>query len=349
MNDRVVILISAGIVTLGVVAELNLLRIFVVDWLRGRREERAPSPRARRTRDRSRDAAAGRNGPSRFRRAALAAAAVLTLAPAAHADSPESRLPETSLLLSQPPEPPKEAAPLTIFTNRPSFNDTTGIVPIGHFQLETGYTFTFRDRDGVETQTHNAPELLARIPIIDDRLELQFGTSGYVWSRSNSGAGFESVEGFSDVIAGVRVKIIDQDGWVPRLAFQALTTVGLGSSAISNRDAEPTMKLIWSYDLGSGWGICGNLGAGYLTTSGERFWQGQAGVCLTYTINDQWSVFGEYYVFGPNSKGTDAAHYVDCGAAYLITPRIQLDGRIGVGVNHEANNMFVGAGISFLF
>ena len=36
---------------------------------------------------------------------------------------------------------------------------------IGHFQLETGYTFTFRNRDGIETQTHNAPEILARIPL----------------------------------------------------------------------------------------------------------------------------------------------------------------------------------------
>ena len=37
------------------------------------------------------------------------------------------------------------------------------------------------------------------------------------------------------------------------------------------------------------------------------------------------------------------------GAAYLITPRIQLDGRVGVCLNEAANNVIVVAGISFLF
>jgi Putative MetA-pathway of phenol degradation len=244
---------------------------------------------------------------------------------------------------------PAESQPLTISTNRPSFDDTAGIVPIGHFQLETGFTFTFRNRKGVETQTWNAPEVLFRIPFIENRLELQLGTSGYVWSRSNDRSGFASTEGFSDATAGLRLKVLDQKDWVPRIALQANTTLGAGSDNISNRDVEPTFKFIWSYDLGKGWGLYGNFALAYLSSSGDRFLQGQAGACVTYTINDNWSVYGEYYVFGPNSKGTDAAHYLDAGAAYLITPRIQLDGRIGLGLNQEANNVFTGFGISFLF
>jgi hypothetical protein len=264
-------------------------------------------------------------------------------------------LAEPRMSLVMQPQPPaeerKEATqpPLTISTSRPTFDDTAGIVPIGHFQLETGYTFTFRNRDNVETQTHNAPEILARLPLLDDRLEFQLGTSGYVWSRTDVGSGFTSTEGFSDATAGLRLKIIDQDGWVPRIAFQASTTLGLGSDNISNQDVEPTFKFIWSYDLGKGWGLYGNLALAYPTTAGDRFLQGQAGACLTYTINDKWSLFGEYYMFGPNTKGSDAAHYLDGGAAYLITPRVQLDGRVGFGLNKEANNFFTGFGISFLF
>ncbi len=222
-------------------------------------------------------------------------------------------------------------------------------MPIGHFQLETGYTFTYRNRDDVETQTHNGPEILGRIPLLEDRLELQIGTSGYVWSRSDNGSGFDSTDGLTDATVGLRMKVGDQQGWRPRIALQASTTTGLGTDGISNQDAEPTFKFIWSYDLGDGWGIYGNLGVAYPTTSVERFVQGQAGVCLSKTLTDKWSLFGEYYVFGPNSKGTDAAQYLDMGAAYLITPRIQLDGRVGIGLNHEANNVFTGFGISFLF
>lgn len=259
----------------------------------------------------------------------------------------------SAALGAQPPaptEPPAVAEkPLTIATDRPSFDDTTAIAPLGHVVLETGYTFTLRDRDGVETHIHNFPEVMLRVGIIDDRLELRLGTSGYVWVSSEDGSGTSSDEGFSDLLPGIKFKTNDQDGAIPRIALELATTVGTGSNRISTQEVEPIFKFIWSYDLGEGWGIYGNLNTAYPTTAGERFLQGQGGVCVTYAATDRLSFFGEYFLFGPAAKGADAAHYLDFGTAYLITPRIQLDARAGFGLNDEANNFFTGFGISFLF
>jgi len=258
--------------------------------------------------------------------------------------------PEQKPAESQPAETPlEEPKPLTISTNRSSFTDTCVFVPIGHFQLETGYTYTLRDRDGVRTDTHNGPELLARVTLIEDRLEINLGTSGYVWSGSDDGTSTQSVSGFSDIVPGFRVKIIDEDGFMPRICFEAQTTVGLGSHDISTRKVEPVARLLWSHDLGHGLGICGSLGIAYPTTDGSHFIQGQGSVCLTWSATDTLSFFAEYYLLGPNTKDTHAAHYADFGVAYLLTNRVQLDARIGAGLNQEANNLFVGAGISFLF
>ncbi len=364
MNATWTTVLTVALVAAGVLAELNLLRIFIGDWLRGRREERERDFRAKR-RAGTRTAVARGLIQARLAACALVLPAATAIAQDAGNDlSPQSEsgtppglslgAPRLSFSLQPQPAtapsiPPADAQPLTISTNRPSFNDTTGIVPIGHFQLETGYTFTFRDHDDVESQTHNAPEILGRIPLLEDRLELQVGTSGYVWSRSDSGSGFESTAGFSDISVGLRLKVLDEDRYIPRIALQLSTTTGFGTDGISNQDVEPLFKVIWSYDLRDGWGVYGNLGVGYLTAGSDRFFQGQGGVCLTKTLNDKWSVYGEYYVFGPNSKGTDAAHYLDAGAAYLITPRVQLDGRVGFGLNGQANNLFTGFGISFLF
>jgi len=151
----------------------------------------------------------------------------------------------------QPPTVPAAAPELTVSPDRPSFSDGCGFTPVGHLSLETGYTFTFRNRDGVETQRHNGPELLARFGLIDDRLELRVTSAGYVWSRSDSGSGgFDSTAGWSDLALGAKVKLLDQDGAVPKLCFEGLTTVGGGSDAISSQIAEPTLKLIASYDTG---------------------------------------------------------------------------------------------------
>lgn len=129
----------------------------------------------------------------------------------------------------------------------------------------------------------------------------------------------------------------------------------LAPAAVSNREVEPTLKLIWSYDLGQSFGddwkgltLGGNANIAWPTTAGDRFTQGQGSIYLAFPIADNLSGFAEYYVIGPNSKGTDAAHYADFGGAYLLNNRIQLDARVGFGLNDEAD-VFVGVGLSFLF
>lgn len=329
------ILVDLGACTLvlaGVAAELNLLRML---WREHRGARRSMRGRLRLA------APAG---------ALLGAASFLTPA-AAQGDDWNAAI----TVWSQPDAPKAEAA-MTIAADRPGFSDTTSIAPVGHLQLETGYTFTFRSRDGAETQRHNAPEIVARVGVLDDRLELRLATSGYVWSRTDAGAGFQDAQGFSDAVLGVKVKLTDQDGALPRMAVEALTTVGTGARDVTNRDLEPTVKFIWSYDLGAalgdswkGFGVCGNVNLSYATTSGDRFLQGAASFSASYALTDSASVFAEYFVVGPNSKGSDAAHAIDFGGAYLLNRRTQLDARVGFGLNQESDTLFVGAGVSFLF
>ncbi|MBX3390670.1 MAG: transporter [Phycisphaeraceae bacterium] len=331
-TSSVVNIVAAALGVAAALAELNLLRIFVLDWRQGRATARH---RARQNR-------------TTCLWVGAVAGSVLCHSASADESAPPQAVPAPmNSALAQGEV--ADAKPLVISTDRPSFCDTTGIVPQGHFQLETGYTFTLNNHSGVNSQTLNAPEILARYTFLDDRLELRLSTSGYVWSRTSADGNTSTTNGFSDVLPGLKLKLTDQDGALPRLVFEAATTTGIGSDGISNQDIEPIFKLLWSYDLGKGWGIYGNFNVAYATTSGERFVQGQGGVCVTYAANDQLSFFGEYFLFGPNAKGTNSAQYLDFGAAYLLTNRVQLDVRAGVGLNHQSNNFFAGAGISFLF
>jgi hypothetical protein len=197
--------------------------------------------------------------------------------------------------------------------------------------------------------------VLLRAGVLEDRLEVRLFTSGYVLTRSDSGTGFTSDGGWSDAAIGVKLKICDQDGWLPRLALGVQSTVGAGSDSASSQTPEPTIKLLWSYDLGpasdgwKGWTVGGNLNASWTTTDGDRFLQGQASVYASFPLTSSVSGFAEYFVVGPASKGADAAHSVDLGATWAVAPRVQLDGRAGFGLNQAADNAFGGVGVSFLF
>ncbi|MFT3684751.1 MAG: transporter [Phycisphaerales bacterium] len=114
--------------------------------------------------------------------------------------------------------------PLTISTDRPSFSDGTGIQPLWHLNIESGYTYTHRDRDDVKTNRHNGPEVLARVGLIEDRLEFRVIWSGYIDAETDSGSSSSTANGLSDVTLGLKVKLFDQGelaDWVPRLAIGA--------------------------------------------------------------------------------------------------------------------------------
>lgn len=357
MSDAVTNFIATLVVTTGVAASVNLLRIALTDWRRSDRHHQIAAKRRKKHAD-QRDQTP--------RRHALAAAGgfALLAAPMAAAGAPvEPPEPQPQAASTTAPQLPAEAPPaaepkLVISTDRPSFSDSTGIQPLWHLNVETGITFTFRNRDDVETQTFNGPEILLRYGLIEDRLELRASTSGYAWSRTDdgTGAGFDSSNGWNDVILGLKLKLTDQDGALPRLAFEVQSSLGAGSDNTSSQMAEPTLKLLWSYDLGLSFGddwkgftVGGNANVSWPTTNGARFTQGQGSIYLSFPIIEGLAGFGEYYVLGPNDKGTDAAHSVDFGATYLLNERIQLDGRVGFGLNSEADNFYVGFGISFLF
>lgn len=356
MGEQLAWGVSVALVAAGVAAEIRLARLFLEEWRAGRRLTSTDHSKC----VESQRAFASGGPPRRRASRATAGGGLVLLLAGTTAWAQQSEPTAADAVLQCAAEKPISAdvppPSLTISTDRPSFSDGTGLQPVGRLNVETGYTFTFRDRDGVETQRHNGPEVLARVGVIEDRLELRFLTSGYTWSRSDDGSGFQSVEGWSDVALGLKLKLLDQRGWVPRLALGAQTTLGGGSDNISTQMAEPTLKLIWSYDLGQSLGegftgvtLGGNANIAWPTSDGDRFTQGQGSIYVAFPIADGLSGFAEYFVIGPNSKGSDPAHYVDVGVTYLIEKWIQLDARVGYGLNSEADNVFAGVGVSFLF
>lgn len=338
-------LAAVVLVCAGVAAEIALLSRMTRECRVNRMPLRSRNKPCRRPD--IRPTTAERPGPAR----AIAAIAALTAAPiVVHAQPADAPPPDGGKI-------PEAATEVVISPDRGSFSDGTGIQPVLRLNVETGYTFTFRNRDDVETQSHNAPELTLRVGVLEDRLEVRAVTSGYSWSRSSGdGSGWQSSEGWNDLSLGVKLKLLDQSGAVPRIALEAMSSLGIGSDNVSSQMAEPILKLLWSYDLGQaigdswkGFTFGGNANVMWTTTSGDRFTQAQWSTYLSFPIADKLSGFIEYYGLGPNDKGTDAAHYIDFGGTYLLNSRVQFDARVGFGLNEEADNFFTGAGVSFLF
>lgn len=239
-----------------------------------------------------------------------------------------------------------------ISPNRPTFSDGTGLVPVGHAQVETGYTFTKRSQSGVESQRSNAPEVVGRFRA-SDSLEVRLAWGGYAWSETDQGVGTDHDDGSTDPAVGIVVPVADQSGWQPAIAIEAATTLGVGDESFSSGHADPTLKLLWSYGGGSlpDWlGVGGNLNVSYPTEAGDRFTQTSASLYTTFGLaGGDTTVFAEWYVIGRPANGVESSQSCDFGVVQRLSDRIAVDARAGFGLDDRADDFFAGVGISFLF
>jgi len=236
-----------------------------------------------------------------------------------------------------------------ISPNRPTFSDGTSLVPTGHVQLETGWTFTKRATAGVDGVRHNVPELLLRARVADT-VELRALWNGVV-ATDVDGAGRD--HGASDPALGIVVPLFDQGDLAPAIAIEALSTLGIADDTFGSGHADPTGKLLWSYGAGrlpEWFAVGGNLIASWPTEAGDRFTQTASSVWITITApGPDTSWFAEWYVVSRPANNVASTRSVDCGVVQRLSPRVAVDARVGFGLDDRADDFFTGVGLSLLF
>lgn len=244
-----------------------------------------------------------------------------------------------------------------LITDRPDFTESTEAIPIGRFQLEMGYTFTYDREDDVRVRDHTAPELLLRMGVVEN-FELRFGWAGYSYTetrdtvRNDAGRRVSDEvweQGANDFELGFKLKIAEQDGLLPNLAVLGGMTFPTGSSNISPGDVEPLLGLLWAYDLSDDVALAGQFIVGTPVEDGRRYVQSAASLSLGVSLTERLGTYVEYYGIYHNTRESDCAHTVNGGFTYLITNNLQVDIRAGFGLNEEADDFLAGAGLSWRF
>ncbi|MEO1007274.1 MAG: transporter [Planctomycetota bacterium] len=223
----------------------------------------------------------------------------------------------------------------TIFTGRPSFGVGIRTVPIGRFQIETGYTFTQDEGDS----SHTLPTTLLRVGLTDT-IEGRLSTPGFTAAEGAD-------NGFGDLVLGVRFEVQPPDGWVPGVALQPQVTLPTGDASPSD-DVDPSVIIPLAWTIDERTSVGSNLGLLAVTDdSGDTEATFTMSALISRAATDRLSFFGEYFAVYPGSGGDQQS--LDFGALYLLTPNVQLDAVVGFGLNEAAADFFTGAGVSFRF
>ena len=228
------------------------------------------------------------------------------------------------------------AQPAELVTDRPDQTESAAVVPRGLFQVETGYLFT---RDG-GADGHAGPGTLFRIGL-GGRTELRLGHAGIVGGGGGRGAGDSEI--------GAKVSLVSRaDGRRPDIALLGGMSLPTGAPGFSSGGADTSFLAAFAHDLGPRLSLGWNAGAAWESAPdrpGRRafiVYSLALGVSLTDRLGTFLEVFGDRLATG----ATPAAASVDAGLTLLLTDVLQLDASAGCGLRGQADDLFVGAGLS---
>lgn len=238
-----------------------------------------------------------------------------------------------------------------LISDRPDFTDASTTVGRGKTQVEMGYTF-YHDRTGGDRiDLHSAPEALFRIGMFAEWFELRLAQN-FLSQRTWSGGQATSVSGATDLYVGTKLWLTPQQGVLPELAAAFAMTVPSGASDLTNDRILPQIAMLFSWGVTSKIDIAGNT---FYFSSVDP---ATSALCTTmaqtmevvYSPTDELFVYLEWYAYMPSAATSiPLQHYMDTGVAYHVTNDVQIDARVGTGLNEHALNMFGGVGLCLRF
>jgi hypothetical protein len=161
----------------------------------------------------------------------------------------------------------------------------------------------------------------------------------------------EDREGLDDITVAFKALLYRK----PEGSSPAVPQVGLllgaelptGTGGVGASEVQPGAKVALDFDLSERLNLASNVGWAYPDSDGERFHTGIGSLTLGYSISSPLSAYVEWYGLFPENRGGGANNYLDAGLAWLLSPDVQLDWRIGAGLQDPNPNWFTGAGLSF--
>jgi hypothetical protein len=233
--------------------------------------------------------------------------------------------------------------PDPLVTDRPDFTESTSTLPRGHFQIEGGYTFA---RQGDEDAS-SLGELLLRIGA-GERVEARFGIGSY--GQVDPGVpGSSTLSGYEDPFVGVKIRLNESDPNLlppgrPQMALLLSTSVPVGSDELTSDEWQPEAKLALAWDLTDVLSLSSNLIYGYPGDGDERFHQFGATLSAGFSLTDRLGAFVEGFGFNKESLNGSSTTYLNGGLTFRVSNDVQLDIRVGAGLDDPSPNWFAGLG-----
>jgi hypothetical protein len=231
-----------------------------------------------------------------------------------------------------------------LITDRPDQTESATVVPHKSLQIETGFLIENDKTDLIKQKSFAYNTTLLRYGLLKN-FEIRLGLEylGEKIDIKNTDT-TNTFSGLSPIYTGFKVKIADEDGWKPEMAFLG----GLVLPFTANDGFKPeysaaNIRFSFAHTLSNSLSLVYNLG---VELDGETAVPGYFySFAIGIGLNDNLGMFLE--VFGLVSEEGDSEHLFDAGLTYLILPNFQFDISGGLGLNDNSTDNFISVGFTY--
>lgn len=234
-----------------------------------------------------------------------------------------------------------------IITDRPDATESPFTVAPGILQIETGAFFTsFEetvDGDRIKWEVAGFNTTLLRFGVLDN-LELRLGWNFEEGRTTINGTELDDVtSGFSPLLAGMKINVTQEDGWIPTIGFLAHLYLPVSAGDDYRPDTTGAdFRFSFAHTLSDRSSIGYNLGAQWGDDSSE--------LAFTYTLAYGYSLVGNLGIYaelyGDLPENSSPNHYWDAGLTYLLFNNLQLDATVGSSIT-EGQDLLISGGFSY--
>ena len=242
-----------------------------------------------------------------------------------------------------------------IETERHDFTQSTKTVGRGVAQIESGYSYFYKDNDEEIEGSHTAPEMLLRLGLTEDvefRLRYSYG-----WTFIKEE---EDLQGSQDLIWSFKFGMTEQSGLIPESALELRFTAPTGGTEFSTGRVDHGVDYIYGWEInectefygstGYGTGGLGDFGLLPEDPSEDWFAVFSQSIALGTELNERMTMYNEFFGLFSNELEDEFTILVyNIGIDYYVSNDFVVDFRVGKGLTPDSDDFFTGVGGGFRF
>ncbi len=149
---------------------------------------------------------------------------------------------------------------------------------------------------------------------------------------------------------GFMLDLWAQEGILPQTAVLAAVPITLEGNPFALAGLQPLSQLLYRWDLTGRLALGGTTGLALFDVDGDHFIQLQQTVNLDYVLTDRLGTFVEWEMLVDHGSALDGPqHMLGGGVAYLLTERLQVGWRAGLGLNRRAPDFLTDLRFAYRF